>query len=222
MKTRTKERSLILFLSFLALSIIFTLFVKFLDVKSIGPEAGNVGLATINEAFHNTFGYNTLLHKTTEYLGYAGAIFPLFFFGLGVYQLFKRKSLKKVDSCIYIAGAFYVLMIIIYELFEALVINCRPVILDGTLEASYPSSHTFLTICFCLSTIFLNNMAYSKKSWTRPMNICAWILLAIIPLGRLFSGVHWLSDILGGVLIGMALVYLFEFVLFKVRKLTSK
>ena len=203
-------------------SLAFTLSVKFFDVSAIGPESGKVGFSKVNGAFHDTFGYNSLLHNATEYLGYAGAIFPLFFFCLGIYQLFKRKSLKKVDSCIYVAGAFYVLLILAYEFFELLAINCRPVIIDNVIEPSYPSSHTFLTICFCLSTIAINSLAYKKKAWTIPMNICAWVLMIIIPVGRLFSGVHWLTDIIGGVLIALTLVYLFEYVLLSLRKISSK
>lgn len=221
-KTRTKEKSLALFLIFLALSIVFTISLKFVDVEPVGPENGYVGFSKLNAAFHDAFGYNSLLHNTTEYLGYIGAIFPLFFFCMGVYQLFKRKSIKKVDSCIYAAGVFYIVLIIVYELFEKLAINCRPVIIDNIIEPSYPSSHTFLTITFCLSTVLLNTLAYKKYSWAKPMNICAIILAIAIPIGRLFSGVHWLTDIFGGVLIAMTLVYAFEFALLKLRRLTNK
>lgn len=192
-----------------AAALIFTILVTVVDSKPIGPEGGYVGFATINGAFHEKFGFAKWLYSLTEYAGYIPAVFAVFFAGLGVFQLLKRKDIKKVDTSLLLLAAFYVLVGAVYFGFELLWLNSRPVIIDE-IEASYPSSHTFLTVCLCCSTILVNQLVYRKEAWAHPMNLVAIVFLIFVPLGRLFSGVHWLTDIIGGYLIGAALVALYN------------
>ena len=126
--------------------IVFTVLVSTVDVRFIGPANSKVGLASVNEAFFKTFKGNDTLYLLTEILGYLTFLIIGAFAVLGVYQLIKGKSLKKVDVKIIALGVFYVVVLIFYVLFEVLVINYRPVLVEGELEASYPSSHTVLSI----------------------------------------------------------------------------
>ena len=190
------------------LFVLFTVIVKFVGVSPIGPEKSEVGLAFINEWFHNLFGFNNMFYKLSKYLGYLPFLFVLFYGYLGLKQLIDKKSLKNVDKKIIYLGCFYVLMGLFYIFFEKVIINYRPVLLEGDLEASYPSSHTILAVCICISSIIMNRY-YLKKNLLKYVNISTAVLMLLIVVGRLFSGVHWLTDIVGGLLLSSALCYLF-------------
>lgn len=190
------------------LFVLFTLIVKFVGLSPIGPEKSNVGLAFINEWFHNLFGFNNIFYKLSKYLGYLPFLFVLFYGCLGLKQLIDKKNLKKVDKKIIYLGCFYVLMGLFYIFFEKVIINYRPVLLEGDLEASYPSSHTILAVCICISSIIMNRY-YLKKDLLKYVNVSTVVLMLLIVVGRLFSGVHWLTDIVGGLLLSSALCYLF-------------
>lgn len=190
------------------LFVLFTLIVKYVGLSPIGPEKSEVGLAFINEWFHNLFGFNNIFYKLSKYLGYFPFLFVLFYGCLGLKQLIDKKSLKKVDKKIIYLGCFYVLMGLFYIFFEKVIINYRPVLLEGDLEASYPSSHTILAVCICISSIIMNRY-YLKKDLLKYVNVSTVVLMLLIVVGRLFSGVHWLTDIVGGLLLSSALCYLF-------------
>ena len=138
---------------FFVLFAAFTVVVSFVDVQAVGPENSSVGLATLNKSVFDTLGQNDLWYEATELLGLVPFLFVGAFAILGLSQVIKRKSLLKVDSEILLLGAFYVLVGIAYVAFEVLVINFRPILVEGELEASYPSSHTMLSCCIMLTAI---------------------------------------------------------------------
>ena len=195
-----------LFLLFIA----FTIIVKYVDVHSIGPEGSLVGLATINNSFRNVLDYNELFYKISEILGYLSLLLVVFYGGIGVKQLIEKKNLYKVDRSLLLLGMFYVLVGIVYIIFEFVVINYRPIILEEGLEASYPSSHTILSICVCISSILISKKIFKNEKVVNVFNIFTIILMVLIVLTRLLSGVHWLTDIIGGIIISMALCTLFD------------
>ncbi len=197
------------------ISVIYILLVKFVDVSSIGPKNSSVGFSHINKLFNNIFSYNPTIYKITEILGYLALLIVAIYGLIGVYQLIKRKSIKKVDREIILLGIFYVVVICLYVLFEKVIINYRPVILEGVLEASFPSSHTLLAICVCGSGVLVNNKIFKDFKYTNIINKIFIALLVLIVIGRLISGVHWLSDILGGVIISITLLYTFNYFLNK-------
>ena len=128
------------------------------------------------------------------------------YYGLiGLKQLLKKKSIKKVDKRLIILGCFYIMVLLCYIFFENVIINYRPILIDGVLEASYPSSHTVLAITICLSSLLISKY-YFKENIQKTVDIITWILLIIIVVGRLLSGVHWLTDIIGGIIISDFLV----------------
>ena len=194
-----------LFLLFIA----FTIIVKYVDVHSIGPEGSLVGLATINNSFRNVLDYNELFYKISEILGYLSLLLVVFYGGIGVKQLIEKKNLYKVDRSLLLLGMFYVLVGIVYIIFEFVIINYRPIILEEGLEASYPSSHTILSICVCISSILISKKIFKNEKAVNVFNIFTIILMVLIVLTRLLSGVHWFSDILGGVIISLFLVSIY-------------
>lgn len=196
---------------FALLAIALTLVVKFIDVRPAGLTETPVGLAGFNETVRNLFPYgssgiNDFWYTITKYSGYALFLPVAFFVILGFVQLIKRKSFKKVDRELKLLALFYVAVGAVYIFFEKLfIVNYRPVLIDGELEASYPSSHTLFAITLCGSAILL--VKYLLKLKHAKLVSFALALLALVTVvGRLLSGVHWATDILGGILIGATLV----------------
>ena len=133
-------------LAFLAAFAIWTVLVCCADLQTIGPEGSSVGFAAVNGAFHNLTGVHWTLYTITDWLGLVPIGTALGFAVLGLVQLIQRKALRKVDRSILALGGFYLAVMAFYVLFEKAVVNYRPVLIEGVLEASYPSSTTMLAL----------------------------------------------------------------------------
>ena len=208
-----KRKNIIMSVLLVLVAFVYTLLVKYVDVQAIGPNGSSVGFGAINKAISGLIGVHMSLYKITEYLGYLALLIAFNYALLGILQLFKRKSLFKIDKEIIVLGVFYVVVVILYVLFEKVIINYRPVLIDGVLEASYPSSHTLLALCICGSSLIANKYLFKDRKSAKYGNIIAIVLMVSILLGRLISGVHWFSDIIGGVLISAALLKIFKTIL---------
>lgn len=188
------------------LFILWTAAIKFFDIAAVGPEYSEVGFASVNVLFHRLTGVNMLLYTITDWLGLVPVCFVLGFALLGLIQLIKRKSLLKVDCSILLLGGFYVLVMAAYVFFEIFIINYRPVMIAGQLEASYPSSTTMLAMCVMPTAVMQLN---SRIKNDRLKKCVVWVINAFtvfMVIGRLISGVHWLTDIIGGALLSAGLV----------------
>lgn len=208
---KNKKRYLIGEFAFFLMFIIFTIIIKFIDVKNIGPHNTSVGLATINNFFVNKIGFHNKIYKLTEILGIIPIIIVLIYAIIGLYSLIEEKSFKKVNKNLYYLAIFYIIVLGIYVLFEKVIINFRPVIIEGILESSYPSSHTILAICICGSSIILNNAIFKNNKIAKLENIISFIIIILLPLLRFISGVHWFTDIIGGVLLSLSLLLFFKY-----------
>lgn len=185
--------------------------VKTYDVSAIGPLETSVGLASINNYVHNLTGVNMFWYNLTDLFGFV-AIGVVGTFGLiGFIQLIKRKSLFEVDNDLFLLGILYVIILSIYILFEVKIINYRPVIMPGeTLpESSFPSSHTILIIVVMASAIVVLDNYVKNVKICKILKVLFGIILVITVVGRLLSGAHWFSDILGGILISTCLISTF-------------
>lgn len=190
---------------------IFTILIKLIDVQPAGPDGSLIGFASINTAFNKLFSYNESLYKITEILGYAAFVFMAFFAFIGLVQLIKSKSFKKVDASIYFLAVFYVLVLLAYALFEIVIVNYRPIIFGSELEASYPSSHTVLGICVYLSSLVeFRRLFKTKTKIVKVFSIICILFAAMTVIGRLLCGVHWLTDIIGGIMLSAALLMVFK------------
>ncbi len=196
-------------IGFITAFIIWTLLLCFVDVKAIGPQGSSVGFATLNGAFHELTGANVGLYIITDWLGLIPIATALGFTILGLLQLIKRKSLLKVDLSILALGVFYIAVIAVYLLFEEVVINCRPILISGNLEASYPSSTTMLVTCVMPTALMQFNVRIKNKTLRYVISAIIICFIAFMVIGRLISGVHWLSDIIGGALISAGLVTIY-------------
>ncbi|MBQ4031773.1 MAG: phosphatase PAP2 family protein [Bacilli bacterium] len=199
-----KKKKLFLFSCLLLLiAIVYTFLVKYVDVSNIAPDGSKVGFATVNSSFKEMVGLKMGWYKFTKYLG----LVPIAMCGcyalLGLYQLFKNKGFKGVDKRIYALGVFYIVFALVYFFFEKVALNYRPFIIDGELEASFPSTHTLLAVCICGSSLMVAKYFIKNEKILKATNIITWLVMLLIVVGRTLSGVHWLTDIIGGIIISL-------------------
>lgn len=202
----------VLFLLF----VLFTIAVKLIDVQSIGPEGSTVGFASLNRWVFETTGINLFWYHLTDWLGILAILVAGYYAVKGFLQLVMRKSLFKVDKSIVGMGVLYVVVLAFYVLFEKVIINYRPILMDGYLEASYPSSHTMLVFCLLMAAVVQLKSEGSSKSRILMIFYLAIVLVTIV--GRLLSGVHWFTDITGGILLSAALVQLYKTWIIQIAK----
>ena len=191
--------------------ILFTLLVKRVDVQPIGPEGSAVGFAALNSQIRDAIGVHLWWDSLTDWMGLLLVAMGSGFAALGTVQLFKRRNLWRVDQEILWLGVLYIVMGACYILFEKFPVNYRSVILAEGLEPSYPSSHTLLAICVMVTAILQFKRLLSEKRTLRRwgVGICT-VLMAITVVGRVIAGIHWTTDIVGGVLLAAALVELYR------------
>ena len=190
----------------LASFVLWTVLIRFVDVQSIGPRESSVGFATLNNYVHDLTGVNISLYVITDWLGLVPIAVALGFVILGLVQLIKRKSLRKVDHSILALGVFYIAVMAAYVFFEMVVINYRPTLIAGYLEASYPSSTTMLVMCVMSTAAMQLNVRIKNIRNRRCTIITIVVFTAFMVIGRLLSGVHWITDIIGGALLSTGLV----------------
>ena len=194
----------------LGVFVLWTVAVRSIDVQPIGPQGSSVGFATWNRFIHNLTGVHMPLYTLTDWLGLVPFVFVLGFAVLGLVQLIKRKSILKVDRSILALGGFYVAVMAAYVFFEIFVINYRPVLIEGTLEASYPSSTTMLVLCVMPTAVMQLRSRIKNRPFRHVVSVALIAFTAFMVIGRLISGVHWFTDIIGGALLSAGLVTLYH------------
>lgn len=207
-----KKRNLINFVAtgvLFILFIIFTIALLYIDVKPIGPNGSSVAFSAINKVVSEQLGVNMILYNITDLLSVIAILIAFGFTILGLAQFIRRKSLKRVDHSIIILGGFYLLVMAAYVFFEFNIINYRPVLIDNILEASYPSSTTMLIMCVMPTAIMQFNRLIKNRNAKIIVNTISVVFTILIVVGRVLSGVHWFTDILGGILLSASLVVLY-------------
>ena len=194
----------------LAAFVMWTLLLCFVDVRAIGPDGSSVGFAALNGFVHEKIGVNMYLYNITDWLGLVPIGVALGFAILGLIQLIKRKSLLRVDRSILALGVFYIIVVAVYLFFEIVVINYRPVLIEGCLEASYPSSTTMLVTCVMPSAAMQAKERIKSKALRQGVIIVIIAFIAFMVVGRLLSGVHWITDIIGGALFSLGVVMAYK------------
>lgn len=204
------NKRLIALICFLTAFAVWTVMLRFVDVKQIGPQGSSVGFAGINGFVHKLTGVHWGLYHVTDWLGLVPVFVCMGFGILGIAQWIRRKSIRKVDFNILTLGGFYVVTIAAYLLFENVVINYRPVLIDGILEVSYPSSTTILTMCVMPTAVMQLNDRMKNRMLRKCISFAVIAFIAFMVIGRLISGVHWFTDIIGGILLSACLVTLYS------------
>lgn len=209
MKTN-KKKSLVLGVIFIFTFALWTIMIQTVDVQEVGLNGTKVGFATFNTWFHSLTGANMTLYTITDWLGLVPILIAMCFGVLGLVQLIKRKNLFKVDFDILILGIYYVIVILCYLIFEMLPINYRPILINGIMEASYPSSTTLLVLCVMPTLVFQGDFRLKIGKVKKIIKNVTLIFSAFMVVGRLVSGVHWATDIIGSCLLSAGLFYVYK------------
>lgn len=194
----------------LAAFALWTAIVRLVHVQPIGPQGSAVGLAGINRAIHNLTGVHMPLYVVTDWLSLIPLGFVTGFAGLGLLQWIRRKNLLKVDYSLLVLGGFYLAVLSLYVFFDLFAVNYRPVLIEGILETSYPSSTTMLVLCVMPTTVMQLNTRIANTRIRRCAAFAITTFTVFMVAGRLMSGVHWLSDIIGGILLSAGLVTMYR------------
>ena len=210
--TKNNHKTLYAAICMLISFVLWTIAIQFIDVQPIGPQSSSVGFATLNQFVHDLTGVNMSLYMITDWSGLVPLGFATGFAVLGSIQLIKRKQILKVDYNILVLGGFYAVVIAIYFFFEIFIVNYRPVLINGILEASYPSSTTMLVMCIMPTAIMQFNNRIKNKTLKKLVCVSIIVFILFMVIGRILSGVHWITDIIGGAMLSCGLVMLYYFV----------
>lgn len=210
---KEKQRNFSIATFMLLAFLLWTLAIQFVDVQAIGPRESTVGFAIINQFVHNLTGVHMSLYTITDWLGLVPFVFVLGFGILGLAQWIKRKHILKVDYSILVLGGFYIVVMVAYVIFEVFVVNYRPVLIGDILEASYPSSTTMLVMCVMPTAIMQFNAHIKNQVFKRCIASAIIVFIVFMVIGRLVSGVHWFTDIIGGALLSAGLVLMYRAVI---------
>ena len=205
-----RKRALLGIVSLVAF-VLWTILIQHIDVQRVGPHETDIGFATFNVWFHQMTGVHMLIYTITDWLGLVPIIICMCFGLMGFVQLVKKRSLLKVDPDILLLGVYYVLVILSYLIFEMVPINYRPILIDGNLEASYPSSTTLLVLSVMPTLKYQVDRRIVNSVFKNAIAIFAIVFSAFMVIGRLVSGVHWATDIIGSVFLSSGLFLIYQF-----------
>lgn len=190
--------------------ILLFVFVKTVDVSVLGENSTNIGLTFMNKPFyesHKTL--NGTFYKLSKYLGYLSFLMIAFFAGIGLIQFIKRKKFLEVDKDILILGIVYIFTLALYFFFDFVPVNVRPIIVEDPMEASFPSSHTLMGVVVFGTAIYEILKRFTNKYLKYVLTTVSGILMLLMIAFRTLSGVHWISDIVSGIVLGLFIVSLF-------------
>lgn len=206
---QSAKKQLLLGMSLFVFFVLYTWSLTFAQVQPIGPNGACVAYAQINQTVHELFGVHWVLYYITDWAGVVAILIAFGFSVLGLVQWIQRKRICQVDSSILVLGVFYVLVFGCYAFFEFHVINRRPVLINDILEASYPSSTTMLAMCVLPTAMMQFQRLIGNAAVRKTVNMLCGLFTAFMVIGRLICGVHWFTDILGGVLFSVAAIMLY-------------
>ncbi len=212
METKTEKKKVTMAQICFGAFLVLIFLVKRVDVAQIGPEGTSIGLSHINGLIHDFFGINMIWYKLTELFGVLAILVVGVFACLGMIQLIKRKSIAKVDKDILCLGGLYAVVLITYAFFEKVVVNYRPIIEEGAehVEASFPSSHTMLIVTIFGTLMLVLDKYIKDEKIQKILRVVCLVIICLTVVGRLVCGVHWFTDILGGCLISLCYIDLFN------------
>ena len=189
---------------------IWTVLIQIVDVQPIGVNGTDIGFAIVNCWFHRLTGVHMAVYVLTDWLGLVPVFVCILFGGIGIVQMIRRRSLCKVDYDIILLGGYYIIVIAGYLFFEMIPINYRPILIEGRMEASYPSSTTLLVLNVMPTLIFQANYRLKNQRLKKSILLLTVVFIGFMVIGRLICGVHWLTDIVGSVLLSAGLFYTYK------------
>lgn len=207
---KSKKKSLLMGSISLAMFAVWTVLILTVDVQPLGQNGTSIGFATFNCWFHHFTGVNMAIYTITDWMGLVPVVICLIFAGIGLVQLIKRRSIFRVDADIMILGVYFVIVFLAYAIFEIIPINYRPILIEGRMEASYPSSTTLLVLSVMPALVEQIKRRLSGIRVKQIITIAAIAFSVFMVTGRLITGVHWFTDIVGGELLSAGLYMLYK------------
>ena len=206
---KNEKNTLITGTIMLILFAVWTVLIQTVDVQAVGQNGTDIGFAGLNVWFHKTTGVHMWVYTVTDWLGLVPIFICMIFGVVGLVQLIKRRSLLKVDKDIILLGIYYILVIFGYLIFEMIPVNYRPILIEGRMEASYPSSTTLLVMSVMPTLAFQVHRRIRNTKVKYGIYAFTVLFTAFMVVGRTVAGVHWLTDIAGSVLLssGLYLIY---------------
>ena len=208
-----KERSKKLLFTGILLIVVFaiwTLLIQVVDVQPIGQNGTNIGFATFNIWFHELTGVHMAIYTMTDWMGLIPIFVCMIFGGIGLGQWIKRRSLLKVDRDILFLGIYYVIVIFGYLIFEMIPINYRPILIEGVMEASYPSSTTLLVLSVMPTLTFQLKRRMKNMTVCKILSVLTILFSSFMVVGRWICGVHWFTDIIGSIILSTGLFFVYK------------
>lgn len=189
--------------------LIYTMCIMHVDAKPLGLDGTKVGFSSINVPIHELLGFSNVFYVLSKVIAVLAFIVIAFFAVITVVEMFVRKGFFKADQSLYALGVIYVLVLLAYVLFEKVIINYRPIDLGEGLEASYPSSHTMLAVVVFVTAAIQFKYRLEESALKKAVITVMYVLNGLMILCRLLSGVHWFTDILGGVILSSVFISLY-------------
>ena len=191
-----------------AITMVFSLLTYFVDRQPVGYEGTSVGFATLNSGFSKVFGYNQIMDIISDLAMYTAFLVVVYFAVMGLAQLLRGKSITKVNKAIVGLGILYFIVAVIYVAFKKIPINYRPILQPGEteIETSFPSTHTLVITTVFGSAILAFRALLTDKKAIRSLTILLVIFMVVGVVARLFAGVHWVTDIIAGLLFSATLI----------------
>jgi undecaprenyl-diphosphatase len=89
-------------------------------------------------------------------------------------------------------------------------INYRPILINGFLECSYPSSTTLLVLSVMPTLIFQMKNRLKNDKIKIILKLVTVVFSLFMVIARLISGVHWVTDIIGSCFLSAGLFYIYK------------
>lgn len=178
------------------------------DVR-VAPNGGKIGLGKMNITVSYALGYGETWYKISKILGYVVLAAAVFNVAVTVWQYFKRKKLIAVDREFLCLCGLYAAVAVVYVAFELFPVNFRPTSSGNNLEASFPSSHALLALTVCGSSAIVAFRKIGSRPWRIAAITAESVLAVALVASRTLSGVHWITDVIGSVILSVALVSCF-------------
>ena len=181
----------ILGLIFFGISFIFHDFIVLIDdwfIKTVSENIVNDGLTQFMKVITNLGGV---------------LVFVSF-----LIVVFLVVSNKKIGFCMFIN----ILIAYIFSvLFKNLFRRSRPLIMliEKPIDFSFPSGHTMCSIVFYGFLIYVVSKFVKNVNIKRVINIILIIIIFLVPFSRLYLGVHFFTDIFGGMILGIVCLLMF-------------
>ena len=207
---KNERKVLVLGILWIMAFAVWTWMIQNVDVQPAGVNGTEIGFAAWNRWFHNLTGVHMTIYTITDWLGLVPIAVCILFAIVGLIQMIKRRSLFKVDHDILFLGIYYMIVIFGYLVFEMIPINYRPILINGFMEASYPSSTTLLVLSVMPTLIFQGNRRLKNSRVKKAVATFSVLFSAFMVIGRLLSGVHWFTDIVGSVMLSAGLFCIYH------------